>query len=159
MCLQWCLLCRLSVLLISLFRISFPILPTQGSACHLREDIFCGENKMTAPGFWSSLLVCVFFFFFNSCFTYLHSKCCPPSRFPLHNLHSIPLPFASMRVLHQHLQLTYSHLPSLASPYTVASSFQKTKGLPSHECQIRPSSATYVAGAMDPSMCTLWLVV
>ena len=29
----------------------------------------------------------------------------------------------------------------------------------SHWCLTRPSSATYVAGTMGPSMCTIWLVV
>jgi hypothetical protein len=32
-----------------------------------------------------------------------------------------------------------------------------TKGLSSHWCQTRLSSATYVAGVMGPSMCTLWV--
>ena len=55
--------------------------------------------------------------------------------------------------------LTHSHLTTLASPYPGASRSHRTKSLPSHWCQIRPSSATYVSGAMDPSMYTLWLMV
>jgi hypothetical protein len=33
------------------------------------------------------------------------------------------------------------------------------QGLSSHWCPTRPSSASYTAGAMCRSMCTLWLVV
>jgi hypothetical protein len=50
---------------------------------------------------------------------------------------------------------THSRLISLAR----ASSLHKTQGLPSHWCQIRPSSATYAAGTIGPSMCSLWLLV
>ena len=57
-----------------------------------------------------------------------------------------------------------AHTPSscftpLAFPYSGASSLHRTKGLPFHSCQMKPSSAPYAAGAMDPSMCFLWLVV
>jgi hypothetical protein len=38
-------------------------------------------------------------------------------------------------------------------------SLRRTKGLFSHWCPTRPPYATYEAGAMNPSMCTLWLVV
>jgi hypothetical protein len=38
-------------------------------------------------------------------------------------------------------------------------SLHRTKGLSSHWCLTRPSSATCAAGAMSPTMCTLWLVV
>jgi hypothetical protein len=38
-------------------------------------------------------------------------------------------------------------------------SLHKTKGLSSHSCPTRQSSATYKAGAMSPSLYTLWLVV
>jgi hypothetical protein len=41
----------------------------------------------------------------------------------------------------------------------VASGLHRTKDLFSHWWQTRPSSATYVAGAIGPSMCTLWLLV
>jgi hypothetical protein len=44
----------------------------------------------------------------------------------------------------------------LVFPYTGALSLQKIKGLYSHWCHIKPPSATYAAGAMGPSMCTLW---
>jgi hypothetical protein len=47
----------------------------------------------------------------------------------------------------------------LAFPCTGASNLHWMKGLFSHWCPTRPSSATYAAGAMGPSMCTLWLVV
>jgi hypothetical protein len=35
----------------------------------------------------------------------------------------------------------------------------RTKGLSSQWWPTRPSSATYAAGAMSPTMCILWLVV
>ena len=85
----------------------------------------------------------------------------PPSRLPLQKL-SNPLAlsllhFASMRVFIQ--PLTYFCLTALASPYSGSSSLHRTKGLPSQLCQIRPSSVTYVYGAIDHSIYTLWLVV
>jgi hypothetical protein len=42
---------------------------------------------------------------------------------------------------------------------TGASCLHSTKVLSSHWCLTRPSYATYAAGAMGPSICTLWLVV
>jgi hypothetical protein len=54
---------------------------------------------------------------------------------------------------------THSCFAALAFPYTGALSLARTKGLSSHWCPIRPSSATYATGAMSPSLCTLWLVV
>ena len=56
-------------------------------------------------------------------------------------------------------QPTYSHFPVLAFLYTGASSLHRTKCLSPHWCLTRPSSATYAAGSMGHSMCTLWLVV
>ena len=53
---------------------------------------------------------------------------------------------------------TQSSLISLAFPYTGASSTHRTKGLPSHWCHIRPSSATNADGAICPSMCIVGLV-
>ena len=70
----------------------------------------------------------------------------------LQTSYPIPLPFASMRVLPH--RLPHSCLTTLASPCTGPSSLHRTKGLPSQGCQTRPSSATYVAGVMDLSMCT-----
>jgi hypothetical protein len=58
-----------------------------------------------------------------------------------------------------------SHLSTLSSttapgpPYAGASNLPRTKGLPSHCCQARPSFATYVSGGMDPSRYTPWMVV
>ena len=54
---------------------------------------------------------------------------------------------------------THFCLTSLAHPFSWASCLHRTKGLPSHLFQISPSSATYVAGALDQPMYTLWLVV
>ena len=80
------------------------------------------------------------------------------SPFPLFSLKSpYPNPPASMRVLAQ--PSTHFCRTTLAFPYTGALSLRRTKGLPSHCCQIRLSSATYAAVVMSPSMCTLWLVI
>jgi hypothetical protein len=49
------------------------------------------------------------------------------------------------------------HTPS--SPYARASNLPGTKGLSSHCCQARPSPATYVSEAIDPSRYTPCLVV
>jgi hypothetical protein len=65
----------------------------------------------------------------------------------------LPLHYASMRVLLY--SLTHSYLTTIASSYAGTSSLHRTKGLPSHLCQIRPFSATYIARAMDLSMHTL----
>jgi hypothetical protein len=51
---------------------------------------------------------------------------------------------------------THFFLPILKFLYTGASSLQRNKDLSSHGCLTRPSSATYAAGAMGPSMCTPW---
>jgi hypothetical protein len=69
----------------------------------------------------------------------------------------MPLPPDSMKVL-PHLPIL-SCLPALTFPYTGSSSLHRTKGLFSHWCPTRPSSATTVAGDMGHSMCTFWLMV
>jgi hypothetical protein len=86
----------------------------------------------------------------------------PPSWLPLHkpptqHPHSSPLPFATMSVLPNPPTLSCPTNPT--STYTGASKLYKTKGLPTHWCQIRQSSAAQVSGAMDPSLYTPWLVV
>lgn len=48
----------------------------------------------------------------------------------------------------------HTYLPVLTFPYTRVWSFYRTKDLPSHWCQIRPSFATYVAGVLAPCMYT-----
>jgi hypothetical protein len=105
---------------------------------------------------------CFFFhFFFIKHSIRLHLKWYPSSRLPLHKLHPTSsrsfLHFASMRVLPYPPTLSCS--TPLTSPYTGASILHMTKSLLSHCCQIRPSSATYVSGTMDPSLYTPWLVV
>jgi hypothetical protein len=62
-----------------------------------------------------------------------------------------------MRV-YPHQTLTHSCLPDLTFPFTGASDIHRTKGLSSHWCPTRLSSATYAARAMGPSQCTLWFV-
>ena len=64
---------------------------------------------------------------------------------------------ASVRVLPH--PPTHSCLPILAFPYIRASSLHRAQDLSSHWCPTRQSSATYAAGAMGPSIYTLWLVV
>ena len=96
-------------------------------------------------------------FFLICYFIYLHFKCCPTSRSPLHKPPSHLLSPTSKRVLLRPLSL--SLLTVLASPYSGASNLHRTKCLTSHWCQIRQSSATYVSRAMEASLYTLWLVV
>ena len=96
-----------------------------------------------------------FYFFCIWYFLYLHFKISfprLPSRSPL--FHSI-----SPCLYEGTLPPTHSHFPSLAFPYTGTLNPLRPKGHSSHWCPTRPSSATYAAGAMGPSMCTLWLVV
>jgi hypothetical protein len=80
----------------------------------------------------------------------------------------IPLPgFSSINLSFHHpfpLLLwvcftTHSYDTPLACPYAGPSSLQRTRNLHSHECQIRPPSVTYGAGAMNPSMYILLLLV
>jgi hypothetical protein len=95
------------------------------------------------------------FFFFIGYFLYLHFKCYPLSWFPLPKPSiPIPLPPAPVRVL----PTIPLPPPRPDIPNTRASSLHRSKGLSSHWCPTRPSSATYSARAMGPSMCTLWLM-
>ena len=114
------------------------------------------SSMPSEPGCLSSLNSYVIFSYW---IFYLHFKCYPLSRFPHtphtpETLYPIPLSLVLWRY-----SLTYpptlSCLPDLAFPYTVASSLPRTKVLSSHRCPTRPSSATYVAGTMGLSMCTL----
>jgi hypothetical protein len=93
-----------------------------------------------------------FFLLLFSLFLYLHFKC-----YPLSSFFPLKTPFLITPSLAH--QPTLSCFPVLEFPYTEASSFHRTKGLSPHWCPTRPFSATYAAGALGPSMCTLWLVV
>jgi hypothetical protein len=53
--------------------------------------------------------------------------------------------------------LMHSCLTALAFPYAGASNLHKTKSLPCHRCQTRPSSAIHAARAMGPSVYAPWL--
>jgi hypothetical protein len=48
---------------------------------------------------------------------------------------------------------------SWAFSYTGAYNVHSTKGLSSHGWPIKPSSTTYAARAMSPTLCFLWLLV
>ena len=88
---------------------------------------------------------------------YLHFKCYPLSQFPLWNTSTqFPPTPAIMRVLS--VTPTHYHLTALVFPYTGPSSLHR-QGPLLLLMPDKPSSATYVAGAMCPSMCTLLLVV
>jgi hypothetical protein len=97
--------------------------------------------------------------FFKSFYLFTFQMISPflatPSQLP-HLIPPPPFPFASMRVLLH--PLPNSHLTALAFSYAGASKLNRTMGLPTHWCQTRPSSATYVSGAMYPSRYTLWLM-
>jgi len=73
-------------------------------------------------------------------------------------LYLIPLPLL-LRGCSPSQTSALSHLSALAFPYTGAQSLHRTKALFPHRCEIRLSSATYVGGAMCPSMCNIWLAV
>jgi hypothetical protein len=94
-----------------------------------------------------------FFFKFLLLYFFLHFKWYPLPGFPSANPLSYPsLTPVSKRVLH--------HPTKHSHPIIILSwDFHRTKGLPSHWCQIKLSSATYAAGAMGPAMCILVLVV
>jgi hypothetical protein len=98
----------------------------------------------------------LFFLLFDISFIYISNVILFPGLPSGTPLSHSPSP-ASMRVLLH--PSTHSCLPALAFPYTGASNFLRTKGCSFHLCPTRPSSATYAAGAMGPSMCTIWLVV
>ena len=78
----------------------------------------------------------------------------PPSQPPSPCFYEGTLP-----LIHPH---THSHLQALAFPYTRQPSLHRTS--PSIDAQqglpLMPNKAIlcYIAGAMGPSMCTLWLV-
>jgi hypothetical protein len=90
-----------------------------------------------------------------------------PSKFQLNSGYTstkLPIPhlpsllhFVYMRVLPQPPTLSHPNTP--AAPYAGTLSLHKTKAFSSHWCQTRPCSATYVSGAMEPSLYTPWLVV
>jgi hypothetical protein len=87
-----------------------------------------------------------FFSFFIGYFIYLHLKCYPPSQFFLHNSH-----ISSSPCLYEGAPPptpTHSCLSTPVFPSPGSSSLHRTNGLLSQWCQMRPSSATYPAGAM-----------
>ena len=111
-------------------------------------------SRLSSPSnIYIYIYIVVLFLFFIRYFLYLHFKCYPLPRFPSENLLFPPPSPCSP-----------THSLLLPGPgqfsYTRISSPHRTKGLSSHWWPAdRPSSATYEAGAMGPSMCTLWLVV
>ena len=90
-------------------------------------------------------IVLTFFLFFPiGYFIYLLFKCCLPSMSPLPS----SLLFASKKFLPQ--PCTHSCLTHLTYPYAGPSRLHRTKGLHSHWCHVRQSSAIYVAETTDP---------
>jgi hypothetical protein len=121
---------------------------------------------------WVSFFVFVFCFFFLyfiflknlfNHFICLHYKCDSTSRSPYHNpltSSSSLLPLRRCTPTHPPTHpIIYSNLTPLVSSFSGASSLHRTKCLPSHWCQMRQFSATYVAGAPDQFVCTHWLIV
>jgi hypothetical protein len=106
--------------------------------------------------FWSRFF---FLLFLIGYFLYLHFKYFPLSRSPVQNspmASSLSLPLWRCSLTHPP---THSCLPALAFPYTGALNTLRPKGLSSHWCPTRPSSAKYAVRDIGLSMCTLWLVV
>ena len=94
----------------------------------------------------------LYYFFLNFLLDFsLYFKCYPLSWFPSETPLSPPLSPAQ--------QPTHCCFLALEFPYTGAQSLHRTRGLSSHGGLIRPSSDTYAAGAMNPTICFLWLVV
>ena len=100
------------------------------------------------------------FLIINS-FICIYFKCYHPSRFPVWKLPPHP------RFYEVAFTPTHSYHTIVASPYIGASKLHTIKGLPSHWCQIRPSSVIFVSGAMMPpcihfgwwlSLWELWVV-
>jgi hypothetical protein len=86
-----------------------------------------------------NLIVSHFFFLMDILFIYISNVILLPSFPSANSLSHSPLNSAFMRVLPY---LTHSCLTTQAFPITGASSLHRTKGLPSHWCQIRKSSTT-----------------
>jgi hypothetical protein len=102
----------------------------------------------------ANLLLKLFIYLFDILFIFQMLSLFPVS--PLDTPYPIlPCPASMMMLLHT----PHSCLPALAFPYPGALTLHRTKGLSFHFCLTRPPSATYAAGAMGPSMCTLRLVV
>jgi len=137
---------------------------------------FRNSQKLTQlPSIWfiinsKSILVIVsilsekgyFYLFFIEFFIYI-SNVIPCPVFPSIKPLSRPHPPSSIRVSPTQPR-TPSHLPALTFPHTGGwewggSSLGRTKGFPSLWCPTRPSSATYAAGVMGLSMCTLLMMV
>ena len=89
----------------------------------------------------------IFYFLYLDIFCYLHFICFPLSRSLLQDPR-----------YHPPSHWLYEGAPP-PTHYTGASNTLSPEGLSSHWCPTRLSSATYVASAMDSSMCTLWWVV
>ena len=113
----------------------------------------CSVGCIWVPDNWSmaipkAVACMVFKNIFIKYFLYLHFNCCPLSRSPLRKS-LIPFPLL--------LPLWGCSPPThpLLSSSTGASNILRPKGRRSHWRPTRPSSATYVVGAMGPSMCTL----
>jgi hypothetical protein len=118
----------------------------------------CGQARQQTP-------VCLLFapnsgnrkacLFLIGYFIYLHFKCYSLSLQKPHipcPLHLLLWGCASTPPIH-------SCLPALAFHCIGLSNLHRTKGLFSHWCPTRPSSATYAAGAMGPFICIPWLMV
>jgi hypothetical protein len=97
-------------------------------------------------------LIVISFFSFIGYFLYLNSKRYPIFLFPLRKHPPHTPPPASM-VSHPP---THSHLPTLVFLYSGTWSLHRMKGLFFLCCLTRPSSATFAAEAIGPSMCTLF---
>jgi len=97
-------------------------------------------------------------FWWGDIFIYISNVIPFPCFLSINSLSHSP-PSSSIRVF----PLPKHPLPPspLTFPYTGwgGSSLGRTKGFSSHWCPTRPASATYAAGAMGLSMCTLWMVV
>jgi len=95
---------------------------------------------------------CIGLHFSKPKFFILYFQCNPLYPSPVHPL---PLHLLLWRCSHSQPPIPIS----MPCYYVGEMSLHKTKGFSSYWCWTMPSSATYVAGIMSPSVCTHWLVV
>jgi hypothetical protein len=110
------------------------------------------EHARTGPRYPACFFFSSFFFFLLDIFFIYISNFIPFPGFPCQKKKNYPISSSPWSPTHPLLSC-----PSIS--YPGALSFYRIKGLFSPWCPTRPSCAAYAAGAMGPSMCTLWLLV
>jgi len=133
----------------------------KGSWSNLRVEKHCFKKITTffkvCHSFlllWELSITC-FFFFKLDIFIYISNDSPFPGFLSISPLSHFPSPFFYNGVPPPKLPTLSTSSPWHSSLYW-GSSLGRTKGFSSHRCPTRPSSATYAAGAMGLSLCTIW---